>query len=66
MGASYISTHRFCGKPAVHATDGGDGGCGGSGGKSGEVKLFGLKLFNQSNIVSIQQNGMGKLQITWL
>lgn len=56
MGSSYITTHKFCGKPAVPATSGGDGGCGGSGGKSGDVQLFGLK--NASNIITFQQNGI--------
>lgn len=58
MGSTYVSTYRFCGKPAIPGTNGGDGGCGGDGGESGEIQIFGLK--NQSNIVQFQENGMKK------
>lgn len=50
-----ITTHHFCGQPAIRPTDGGDGGCKGHGGNPGEMKLFGLE--NASNIAVFNQRG---------
>lgn len=63
-GSEYRVEHRFCGTPAVRGSDGGDGGCGGSGGEGGKVQILGLT--NQSNIVAVKQNGMGKYYLVFV
>lgn len=57
-GTEYTAERKYCGTMATQGTNGGDGGCGGSGGSAGEVQIFGLT--NPSDIVPVQQNGMGK------